>query len=445
MGLAVMAVLILSKYPTTDGWARCRVMVDCPLVKDWRACMTPLSDEELLALIQALESDRVERKETWKGNAPSKGREAVCAFANDLPNYGQPGVLFVGIKDDGSPMGPEFVVSDELLQTLADIKTDGKITPPPTLTVARRHLLGRDVAVVTVWPADAPPVRLEGRIWIRIGPRRGLASAQDERVLNEKRRWRDRSFDTHPVSGSSLGDLSRSYFENEFLPQAVARDVLEANGRSYEERLASLGMIASVDEPIPTVVGLLTLGKSPRTWVPSAYVQFLRIRGTEWGDPVVDELEIDGNLDTLLRRLDEKIKATLTVSVDFTSGTTTEVRVTPYPLSALQQLVRNALMHRTYEGTNAPVRMYWFDDRIEITSPGGPYGAVTRENFGRPGVSDYRNPVLAGVLKTLGYVQRFGFGIVEARRALAANGNPPPAFEVETTTILATIQKPSAP
>lgn len=402
--------------------------------------MTPLTDQELLALIHDLESDRAERKQVWAGNAPEKARQAVCAFANDLPNYGLPGVLFVGVKDDGTPMGPEFVVTDELLQTLADIKTDGKITPPPTLTVAKRSLLGRDVAVVTVWPADAPPVRLDGRIWIRTGPRRGQASAQDERVLNEKRRYRDQSFDTHPVNGSSLEDLSRSYFENEYLPQAVARDVLEVNGRSYEERLASLGMIASVDEPTPTVVGLLSLGKSPRTWVPSAYIQFLRIRGTQWGDPVVDEAEIDGNLDTMLRRLDEKLKATLTVAVDFTSGTTTEVRETPYPLSALQQLARNAVMHRTYEGTNAPVRIYWFDDRIEISNPGGPYGAVTQENFGRPGASDYRNPVLAAVLKNIGFVQRFGFGIAEARRAMQANGNPMPEFQVEPTNVLVTLK-----
>ena len=406
--------------------------------------ITPLTDDELLALIHDLESDRAERKQTWKGDAPEKGRQAVCAFANDLPNHRLPGVLFVGIKDDGSPMGPDFVVTDNLLQTLADIKTDGKIVPPPTLTVAKRHLMGRDVAVVTVWPADAPPVRLDGRIWIRTGPRRGQASAQDERVLNEKRRHRDQSFDAHPIGGSALDDLSRSYFENEYLPQAVARDVLEVNGRSYEERLASLGMIASVDDPTPTVVGVLTLGKSPRTWVPSAYVQFLRIRGTEWGDPVADEAEIDGNLDTLLRRLDEKLKATLTVAVDFTSGSTTEVRVMPYPLSALQQLARNAVMHRTYEGTNAPVRIYWFDDRIEISNPGGPYGAVTQENFGRPGASDYRNPILAGVLKNMGFVQRFGFGIAEARRAMAANGNPAPEFQVEATNVLVSLRLAAA-
>lgn len=403
--------------------------------------MAPDSDDELARLLGDLESDRVERKRAWAGDAPDKARQAVCAFANDLPHHDRPGVLAVGVDDDGHPTG--IAVTDRLLQTLADIKTDGRILPPPTLTVARRSYRGVPIAVVTVEPADAPPVRFDGRIWIRIGPRRGTASAQDERILNEKRRANDRSFDTQPIRGCPVGELNRVAFEYEYLPSAVAADVLAANQRSYEERLAAMGMIASVDDPTPTVVGVLTVGKSPRTWVPCAYIQFLRVRGTSLSDPIADELEIDGTLDQTLRRLDDKLRATLTVAVDFASGTTTEVRTTPYPLSALQQLTRNAVMHRTYEGTNAPVRVNWFDDRIEILNPGGPYGIVTKENFGRPGVADYRNQAIAATLKTLGFVQRFGAGIAEANRALAANGNPPVHFEVEPTFVLATVQ--SAP
>jgi ATP-dependent DNA helicase RecG len=400
--------------------------------------MNPLSDNDLLALLDTPESDRAERKQAWAGDAPEKSRQAVCAFANDLPGHGLPGIVFVGAKDDGGPS--QLNVDDELLRKLADIKTDGKIVPPPTLTVERRVLKGAAMAVICVWPSDAPPVRYEGRVWIRIGPRRGLASAQDERILNEKRRHLDRAFDTQPVQGCTLGELNRLAFEQEYLPRAVAADVLEANERSYEERLASTGMISSVEDPTPTVAGVLTIAKSPRTWVPCAYIQFLRIRGVEWGDAVSDEQEIDGTLDQVLRRMDEKLKATLTTAVEFTSGTT-ETRRTDYPLSALQQLVRNAVMHRTYEGTNAPIRVYWFDDRIEIHNPGGPFGTVTKENFGRPGVSDYRNQALAGILKTLGFVQRFGFGIAEARRSLEKNGNPPPEFQIESNFVLATVRR----
>lgn len=390
--------------------------------------MASLSDDDLLLLLNDVESDRSERKRAWKGEVEEKVRQAVCAMANDLPNHGKPGVIFIGAEDDGTPANIE--ISDQLLLTLSNIKTDGKILPPPSLFVEKRVLKGAAMAVITVLPADAPPVRYDSRVWIRIGPRRAQATAQDERILSEKRRYRDRTFDTHPMSGCVLEDLSRGIFENDYLPLAVAPDVLDANGRSYQERLASLGMIAGVDDPTPTVVGLLTLGKTPRTWLPGAYVQFLRIRGLEWADPVVDEQEIDGTLDMIMRRIDDKIRATLAVSVNFTSGSSREVRLSPYPLPALQQLIRNAVMHRTYEDTNAPVRVYWFDDRIEIHNPGGPFGAVTVENFGRPGICDYRNPTIAAVLKTQGYVQRFGFGVSEAKRALAANGNPPPEFQI---------------
>lgn len=169
--------------------------------------MTPLNDEELLALLDDFESDRTERKAAWSGGAPEAARQAVCAFANDLPNHAQPGILFVGVSDDGRPSNLE--ITDKLLKTLSDIKTDGKIVPPPTLTVEARTLKGAQLAVVTVWPADAPPVRYEGRIWIRIGPRRGHASAQDERILNEKRRYNDRTFDTHPIQGCQLSELNR--------------------------------------------------------------------------------------------------------------------------------------------------------------------------------------------------------------------------------------------
>ena len=400
--------------------------------------MTRLTDNELEALLNDLESDRAERKEAWSGEVPEKGPQAICAFANDLPNHQKPGVLFVGVDDKGTPKN--IAVTDKLLLTLADLKSNGNILPPPTMTVEKRVLRGAETAVVTVWPADAPPVRFKGRIWIRTGPRRRVASPQDERILNEKRRYRDLHFEAHPVSPCTLADLTRATFENDYLPNAVAADVLSANARSYEQRLASCGMIASVDEPIPTVLGLLCIGTSPRTWVAGSYIQFLRIHGAKLSDPVTDEAEISGTISDMLRRLDEKLAAHLTTSVNFTSQDK-EVRSSPYPLVALQQLARNAVMHRTYESTNAPVRVYWFDDRIEISNPGGPYGSITAKNFGEPGHADYRNPQLASAFKVLGYAQRFGAGIFIAREALAKNGNPPPEFQIEDNFIAVIIRK----
>jgi ATP-dependent DNA helicase RecG len=397
--------------------------------------MHALSDENLLALLTDLESDRVERKASFKGSAPETVREAVCAFANDLAGHGQPGVVFIGANDDGNPTAG-FTVTDELLRQLADIKSDGNIIPPPTLLVEKRHLAGADFAVITVWPCDTPPVRYKGRIHVRWGPRRGLASAQDERILNERRRHRDRPFDVQPVTGTTLDDLDRLRFEQEYLPSLVPRDVLQANERSYEQKLAATKMIVSEAEPILTVLGLLVCGFAPADWIPGAYTQFLRIAGSDLTDPIVDEEVIHGTVADQIRRLEEKLAAHNLRRVAFASADR-EVRTEEYPFDAMRQLVRNAYMHRSYEATNAPVRVYWFDDRIEIHNPGGPYGTVTVENFGQPGLTDYRNPNLAEALRALGFVQRFGAGLAIARKALGARLR----FEVQPGFVVAIVNR----
>jgi len=257
--------------------------------------------------------------------------------------------------------------------------------------------------------------------------------------LNERRRHGDLPFDLQEIPTATVDDLQRSVFDQEYLPAAFAPDVLAANGRTYEEQLAALRMVASVKYATPTLVGLLVLSSRARDFLPGAYVQFLRIAGQELADPIRDEEAIAGPLAQLLRRIDEKLRAHVQIAVDLTSGST-EKRSPNFPVAALEQLLRNAVMHRTYEGTNAPVRVTWFDDRIEIQSPGGPYGLVTPQNFGRPGVSDYRNPSVAEAMKVLGFVQRFGVGIATAERALKDNGNPPIEWDVNDRFVLAVVR-----
>ena len=399
--------------------------------------MSDFSEETLLQIIAAGESDRVEFKESLAGDAPVKIREAICAFANDLPGHNQPGYIFVGVKDDRT-LGT-LPITDELLRQLADMKTDGNIVPPPSLTVEKHALQGKDVAAVVVQPSNSPPVRYKGAIHIRIGPRRGIAAAQDERLLNEKRRYGDRPFDLQPIPTAGLPDLNLTQFANEYLVQAFSDEVLAANDRSLNEQLAATKMIAAADQPTATVLGILTIGKSPQDFLPGAYVQFLRIDGSEYADDIVDSEAIRGAVPEQLRRLEEKLTAHNRVAVDFTTGPL-EQRTELYPMEALRQLTRNALMHRTYEATHAPVHVYWFNDRIEVMSPGGAFGAVTAERFGEPGWVDYRNPNLAEAIKTLGFVQRYGVGIQIAKRQLAAAGHPELEFDISNNFVRITVK-----
>ena len=394
--------------------------------------MENFTDSELEDLLNDTKSNRVERKRSFSKDTSRKARQAICAFANDLPNHNQAGVLFVGAKDDGSPSGES--ISDELLRNLADMKTDGNILPLPALSVEKRFLNGAEMAVLTVMPSDIPPVRYRGRIWISTGPRRSVANAQEERILNEKRRTRHLPFDIGIIPTSTVSDLSRTIFENEYLPAAFAGNILKNNGRTYEEQLTSCKFTVSPTDTTPTLLGLLSIGKTPQNCLPGAYIQFLRINGRKLHEQVIDAEDIRGALVEMLRRTEDKLKTHNRTAID-TASASVHIEESPYPHVALQQILYNAVLHRTYENTHAPVRVYWFNDRIEIISPGGPYGNVTPENFGNPGVTDYRNPNICDALKTFGFVQAFGRGIAITRMAMKRNGNPEPEFEVNQSSV----------
>jgi ATP-dependent DNA helicase RecG len=97
----------------------------------------------------------------------------------------------------------------------------------------------------------------------------------------------------------------------------------------------------------------------------------------------------------------------------------------------------NAVIHRNYESSTAPVLINHFQDRIEIQSPGGLYGDLTPEQF--PRGTSYRNPVLAEAARTLGFVNRYGRGIAIAQAELQRNGSAAAVFEPTSNFFLVTI------
>lgn len=395
-----------------------------------------MDHDEIRRLLVDLETDRVERKAA--ASDLDRISEAICAFANDLPGHRAEGIVAVGVDDKtGAPTG--LTVDDDLLLRLASLRDNGKIYPFPSMNVERIDVDGTHIAVVVVAPSEAPPVQFRGRTWIRVGPRRAIATPAEEIRLAERRRAGVLPFDASAVNGASTNDLALDRFRDELLPQLVAPDVLAANHRSLEVQLSSLRFTDPSGTPTPT--GLLVTGLDPLAFLPGAYVQFLRVEGKTLADPVLSAHRLTNTITDVIRELEETLRAHVDTAVSFV-GTNREERRPNVPIEALQQLVRNALIHRTYEATNAPVRITWFDDRVEIQSPGGPFGLVAVDTFGEPGVTDYRNPTLAGVLAQLGFVQRFGVGIQVARQVLDANGNPPLELQATPTHVNAVVRFP---
>ena len=194
-----------------------------------------ITKDYIRGLLGDLENDSVER--TISTTNTDKFGQAICAFANDLPCNNHPGYLIIGAEDDGS-LHP-IHVTDELLKNIAGIRTDGNIQPQPSMTVQKLTFPEGDIVVVEVYPTKMPPVKYKGRIWVRIGPRKGVANEDDERRLYEKRVANITTFDAMPCIGATVDDLDIAMFRQLYLPKAVPEDVLREDGRDVELQLQS--------------------------------------------------------------------------------------------------------------------------------------------------------------------------------------------------------------
>lgn len=377
-------------------------------------------------LLISTESDRIER--TISTTDTDKFGEAICAFANDLPNHNQPGYLLIGVRDNGVLNGLQ--VTDQLLQNLAALRTDGNIIPPPALTVHKFTLSDGDLAIVEVQPHHLPPVRYKQRVWIRNGPRKAVAGEAEERILNEKRSYFARSFDALPCRGSRLQDLSEAFFRTTYLPSAIDSEELEANGRILTEQMASLKFY-DLTASCPTHAGVLVFGINPLFYLPGAYIQYVNYAGSDLASDVMFEKSFSGALITLLSELDDFIKNQVVHSKPVAISSLQERQLSDYPVVAIRESLMNAVMHRDYQ-SNAPIRFYEFSDRIEISNPGGLYGSARPENF--PNSNDYRNPAIAEVMKVLGYVNRFNRGIARVKESLRKNNSPEAIYVIDQST-----------
>ena len=396
-----------------------------------------ITEDELLALLADLESFRIERTVSIRDTA--KFSEAVCAFANDMHGSGLPGFLLIGADDrTGTPSGLE--VTDELLRILAGLTSD--ILPPPAITVYRQSLdSGQgDIAIVEVQPSDLTPVRYKGRAYIRRGPRKGIANEAEESLLIERRTAAARTFDAQACIGSTLGDLSLDLFTNTYRPLAIDAETIGENNRPVEHQLASLRFF-DLARNCPTYAGLILFAKDLITWLPNAYVQYVRYEGTAMAADISAEKRFQGDLLSIVRDLNTFVSL-ITSTRPVRSSPLQETMVSDYPEVAVRELLVNAILHRSYEAA-APVSFYQYADRIEIQNPGPLYGVARPDNF--PAQTSYRNPVLAEALKTLGAVNRFGRGVERARAALARNGNRAPEFIFGDTYFGVTIFLASPP
>lgn len=390
-----------------------------------------MTQEELYRIIALDESYRIER--TVSTSNMDKFQEAICAFANDLPGSRKKGYLLIGVSDDGKISG--LKVDDALLKRISAIRSDGNILPLPVMNTEKVQTEQGDVLVVEVTPSFDTPVRYRGRTFVRIGPRRDIATAEEERILSERCAASLPTFDTRPCREATIEDIDTEIIVHEYLPKAIDADVLANDTRPLKEQLASLHLF-NMQFDCPTYAALIMFGKNPKYFMHGAYIQYVRFKGNDNGGEILNERRFEGSLYNTLPLLENFIRDGIVTKRPVSVSILREKDVLNYPYKALRELMMNAVMHRDYQ-SNMPTRIYQYDNHIEVMNPGGLYGQARPENF--PHVNDYRNSVVAEMMKTLNYVNMFNHGISEVQELLKENNSPSAEFNVSYVTAFSVV------
>ena len=391
-----------------------------------------ITKEHLQKILSDTESYHIEK--TVATDNMDKFSQAICAFSNDVADSKKKGYLIIGVRDNGELAGLQ--VDDKLLLQISNIRTDGNILPQPVMTVEKFSFTQGDVLVVEVTPSQVPPVRYRGRIWVRVGPRKSIATEAEEKLLTERRLSNIRTFDAMPCLGTTLEDLDITLFKKEYLSKAVAEDILQEDKRTIEEQMASLGLY-DLRYQCPTNAAIVLFGNNPERFLHGAYIQYVRFKGLDRAGDIINEHKFSGNLCKVLPRIDVFVETSIAQKRSIPISVLREKTVSKYPYWATRELLMNAIMHRDYE-SNAPVAFYEYDDRIEIQNAGGLYGKVSANNF--PNVSDYRNPFIAEAMKVLGYVNRFSRGVYRVQKELEENGNGKASFDFSLITAFRVVE-----
>lgn len=172
----------------------------------------------------------------------------------------------------------------------------------------------------------------------------------------------------------------------------------------------------------PTKGGMLLFGRNRNFHFPDAWVQCGRFVGRD-KSAIFDHIELDEPLAQAVDAIMLFLKKHAMRGADFS-----EVRrkdVWSIPLEPLREVVINALVHADYSQRGAPIRVAFFDDRIEVENPGILLPGLTYEDM-RNGISKIRNPVIARVFRELKLIEQWGSGIPRIFRETADLGFPEP-------------------
>jgi ATP-dependent DNA helicase RecG len=360
------------------------------------------SPTEILALIATGESATIEFKRTVDNPESIAGE--IVAFANV-----NGGLLLFGVEDHGLISG--LSDANAIFQTLTNICRD-RCIPPVSPVLEQVTIDGKELLLLTIKAElnrQKPYRTAGGRFYVRVG--RDKKDATGRELIRIAQAAGELHYDESPVWGTTLADLSLPAFEAYHRTQfglSVAEQV-EQSGLDLVQLLRNLRLIHPLDgEWVLSVACLLLFGEHPQRFMPQSRLSAVAFAGVDEDSDILDRREITGRLPTII----DDAKAFLERNIRqpaIEHGFRRE-DILLYDRRALGEVVVNAIAHRDYSLSGSQIRLFLFQDRLEVRSPGRLPNSVVLENI-KLGVHAERNRAIATLLTQLGYMSAIGTGV----------------------------------
>lgn len=377
-------------------------------------------------LLRQAESKTLEFKRDL--SSPRNLLKTLIAFANTAG-----GRVLIGISDHKQVVGvSDPLAAEERICNLIADSISPRLIPNVELVSSGEHTL----LILEVFPSNSRPHYLntlgpDQGVYIRLGS--SNRQAGPDLIAEMRRTAMGIVFDEMPMQELSESDVD-----------LIAASRLFGTQHPLDHKtLTTLKLLRQEQgRLVPTHGAILLFGKDRIQHFPDAWIQCARFRGLDKVD-IFDQAEIHAHLPEAVTSIEQFLQKHAFKTAQF--GAMRRQDIWSIPISILREAIVNALVHSDYSQRGTPIRIAFFDDRIDIESPGLLLPGMTIEDM-KNGVSRIRNPVIARIFRELGLIEQWGSGIKRIFSEAQKQGLPEPRItEIATGLRLSIYVQKTAP
>jgi len=395
---------------------------------------------------KTVEWDRLEFKRGWN---PEEIIHSLCAFANDINNWGG-GYIVVGIDEkEGIPVLPPQGLAQNSLDSIQKelVNLYHQIEPMPQIITEPIEFQGKHILIIWVPGGNDRPYKApttlgekgQKRYFVRRGSVSKIANSVEEKQLLSLSETIP--FDDRINYNAELSDLS-PLLVKAFLSEIKSDLALEADNLPFADLCRQMQIVSGANEIIkPKNVGLLFFSNNPEKFFPYARIEIVHFLDNI-GDRFVEQIFSGSLFEQLKSALSYFKNQVIREMVIKVPGQAEAIRFFNYPYEAIEEALVNAVYHKSYN-VREPIEIRINYDSVQILSFEGPVPPIKNDDLKKERVisRSYRNRRVGDFLKELDYTEGRSTGFPTIHRHLKKNFSPKPAFETDENNLhfLATI------